>query len=510
MPSAFTKSLLCLLLLSTAVFAQKEAHDMPLDDLDSITHAFKPLVEDYKIETPSSETRFLKSYNNMRIAVDYQYVLNGDGTDEFKTYVQKQLVPAVVDYLQGALKIKYPATTPIKSTAKTLCGFATPAAILAGVEDADMVVFFNSKNAKGYSWAAATTLCTVASGVKRPIIVNIALNSASLVVADPEVNGIRHDLNINLLTHEFMHALGMNGPLYANFVDDQGKLLDGHVKSATVNGTPRTVLDLPYLTDRLRAYYGCDTIPGLVMEKTDESHVSRRFFQWDLMSTAGITGTKISEFNLAFLEGTGWYVADYCFAEPYFFGKGEGCGFYAEDIDSANFPDEYCNATGLGCTAVGSSGGYCVSDSSIAVGKVYTHQLEFNCENPKGIYYTTFPSKQVYGRGLGSMCFSGNLTTSKTAAGSLKPYCLTFTCEGKGLETVVYANWGEDKLACTQEGPITPAGYRGQINCPDPVKFCNTIGAPTCKRNCMGRGDCLDGQCICEPGYFGTDCGFAL
>jgi len=509
MASALTKSLLCLLLLSTAVFAQKDAHDLPLDDLDSVTHAFEPLVEDYAIESPSSETRFLKSYNNMRIAIDYQYVINGDGTDEFKTYIQKQLVPAVVDYLQGALKIKYPSTTPIKSTAKTLCGFTTPDAIVNGVEDADMVIFLNSKNAKGYSWMAATTLCTVASGVKRPVIVNIGLNNASILVADPETNALRHDLNINILTHEFIHALGMNGPLYTNFVDDEGNLLVDHVKTALVNGSNRTVLDLPYLTDRLRAYYGCDSVPGLVMEYNAGAHVARRFFQWDLMTTAGITGTKISEFNLAFLEGTGWYVPDYCFAEPYFFGKGEGCGFYAEDIDSTNYPDEYCQGTSLGCTEIGHAGGYCVSDSLIQVGKIYTHQLEFNCENPKGIYYTTFSTKQVYGRGLGSKCFSGNLTTSSTKAGTVMSYCLTFTCEGSGLNTVLYANWGADKFTCTQEGPLTPTGYKGQFNCPDPVKFCNTIGAPTCLRNCMGRGNCLNGKCVCDAGYFGTDCGFA-
>jgi len=149
MPSALTKSLLCLLLLSTAVFAQKEAHDLPLDDLDSITHAFEPLVEDYDEEIPSSDTRLLKSYNNMRIHIDYEYLTAG--TNEFKTYVKKQLIPAVVDYLQAALKVKYPITSPIKSSAKTLCGWATPPSLQKGV-DADMVIILNSRDAKGGGW----------------------------------------------------------------------------------------------------------------------------------------------------------------------------------------------------------------------------------------------------------------------------------------------------------------------------------------------------------------------
>jgi len=505
MPSAFIKSLLCLLLLTTAVFAQKEAHDMPLEDLDEITQAFEPLIEDYDEERPSSEARLLKNYNHIRIATDFEHLTGG--TDEFKTYVKKQLAPAVVDYLQGALKVKYPITSPIKSSAKTLCGFTTPTAIKNGVEDADIVVFINSKEASG-SWVAATTLCTVSSGIKRPIIVNIGLNSRVLSAADPEENPLGHDRNINILTHEFVHALGMNGPLFNNFVDDEGNVLSGHRKTATVNGGTRNVLDLPHLTDRLKAFYGCDTIPGLVLESGSAAHIARRFFQWDIMSTSTITGSKISEITLGFLEGTGWYVPDYCYAEPYFFGKGEGCGFYAEDIDSTNYPDEYCQGTGIGCTELGHSGGYCVSDSFIKVGKVVTHQLAFNCENPKGIYYSPHAKYQVYGRGLGSKCFSGNLTTLSREV-TQSSYCLTFTCEGAGLKTVLYANWGSDKIACKKEGPISINGFKGEFNCPDPVEFCKTVGLPTCPRNCMGRGNCINGKCQCDDGYFGTDCGFA-
>jgi len=504
MPSTFTKSLVCLFLLSTA-FAQQEAQDMPLNDLDEVTQQFEPLIEDYDLETPSGEKRLLKNFNNLRIGIDYEHVDNGAGTASFKTYIKSQLIPAVVDYLQGALKIKYPATSPIKSSARTLCGFSTPAALKEGI-DADIVIFFNTKDATGYSWMAATTLCTVASGIKRPMIVNIGINTASIKETD-ESNPLRHDLNINVLAHEFIHALGMNGPLYNYFVDDEGNLLKDHIKTATVNGGSRTVLDLPYLTDRLKSFYGCDSIPGLVME-SGTAHVSRRFFQWDIMSTGGITGSKISEVTLGFLEGTGWYVPDYCFAEPYNFGRGAGCDFYSESINSANYPDEYCTGNGIGCTEVGHSGGYCVSDSLIKVGRVVTHQLEFNCENPAGIYYSPFSSKQVYGRGLGSKCFSGNLTTGSKA--SQTSYCLKFTCEGSGLNTVLNAHWGDDKIVCKKEGPLTVGSYKGEFNCPDPVKFCSTIGQPTCLRNCMGRGTCLDGKCVCDAGFGGIDCGFAL
>jgi len=506
MTSTFTKSLICLFLLS-AVFAQQEAQNLPLNDLDEATQQFEPIVEDYDEEKPSDEGRTLAGYGNIRIAIDYEHLTAG--TTAFKTYVKTQLIPAAVAYLQAALKIKYPLTSPIKSTSKSLCGFTTPAAIKNGISNADMAIFINSKDAAGYAWMAATTLCTVSSGVKRPVIVNIGVNTAAISVADLETNPLRHDLNLNVLIHEFIHALGMNGPLYNNCVDANGNFLKNHVKTVTLAGIKRTVLDLPPLTQRLKNFYGCSTVPGLFMENGGGAHIERRFYQWEIMSTGGITGSKISEVTLGFLEGTGWYVPDYDYAEPYFFGRGQGCGFFADKLDSTKFPDEYCTGTGIGCTEVGHSGGYCVSDSLIEVGKVVTHQYEFNCENPAGVYYTPYSSKQVYGRGLGSKCFTGNLTTYSKA--SQASYCLKFTCEGSGLDTVLNAMWGTTKIVCKKEGPLTISGYKGQFNCPDPIKFCNTIGQPTCLRNCMGRGTCgEDGICVCKAGFGGTDCGFAI
>ncbi len=446
------------------------------------------------------------TYPNIRIATDFQYLTLG--TDAWKSYITTQLIPSVVSYLEAALTIKYPSTSAIKSTATSLCGFTTPDSLKTGV-DADIVIFFNSANDTTGGWMAATTLCTMSSGaVKRPMIVNIGINAYSIGTANPTTNPLSHDLYINTLTHEFIHALGMNGPLYNYFVDANGNLLTNHVKSVTLANITRTVLDLPPLTAMLRNHTGCATIPGLFMENNGGAHIERRFFQWEIMTTGGIIGSKISFVTLGFLEGTGWYVPDYSYAEPFFFGQGEGCGFYADSIVSTNFPDEYCTGTGIGCTEVNNGGGYCVSDSLVEVGRVVTAQYEFNCENPNGIYYTPYSSKQVYGRGLGSRCFGGNLTTSKTATVSQTAYCLNATCSGSGTNTVINVMWGTTALTCTAAGPLSVSGYQGSINCPDPIKFCNTVGKPTCPRNCMGRGSCVNGKCVCQSGFQGTDCGF--
>ncbi len=128
-----------------------------------------------------------------------------------------------------------------------------------------------------------------------------------------------------------------------------------------------------------------------------------------------------------------------------------------------------------------------------------------NCENPDGKNYSPYSANQVYGRGLDSRCFVGNLTTSSSGTGTKATYCLTATCMGP---STINVKWGGQTIMCTAKGPMTVSGYRGVINCPDPVKFCSTVGVPVCPRNCMGRGTCMSGKCVCNSGFKGTDCGF--
>ena len=303
----------------------------------------------------------------------------------------------------------------------------------------------------------------------------------------------------------------MNGVLYPYFVDKSGKTLTNHIKYQTIAGYERKILDLEPLTTRLRNYYGCDSVPGIIMENSGGAHLERRYFQYEVMSTGGIHGSKVSEFSLAFLEGSGWYIPDYSYAEPYYFGKGQGCNFIYDTCEEATvFEDEYCTGTGLGCTQVGESGGYCKSDSKSESCKFYSTQSHFNCENPNGIYYSPFSANQVYGRGLGSKCFSGNLTTKKTGDVSDITYCFTYDCQGEGAGTTLKVDFGKSHFICEKKGPITLSGYRGHVNCPDPIAFCSTIGKKTCPKNCMGRGKCVQGKCECDAGFQGTDCGFAV
>jgi len=320
-----------------------------------------------------------------------------------------------------------------------------------------------------------------------------------------------HERNMYVMLHEMMHNFGFSYFNYKTFLDENGNTRTGHIKSVKIAGKTRTVLDLPPLTRRLRDFFGCSSLQGAVMENsggstTSSSHFERKMFIYETMSSGAILGGKVSEFSLALLEGSGWYIPDYDYAEHYFFGKGQGCGFTTEKCSSSSSKfDEFCTGNSRGCAASGRGGGYCSSDSIADGCRFYYPDDDYNCENPDAGDFSRLPDLQVFGRESGSKCFTGTLNTRKSTNGATS-FCFKYTCSGSGSSTEVEVQVGDNKVTCTEEGSKTIDGYYGSINCPDPLTFCSTIGKKYCPLNCAGRGTCVDGKCECKSGYKGIDC----
>jgi len=152
-----------------------------------------------------------------------------------------------------------------------------------------------------------------------------------------------------------IHTFGFSNYQFPNFIDSNGNRRSGHITSAKFGGTTHTVLNVPPLTQKLRDFYGCSTLQGAVLENggsssTDGSHFERKFFVYETMSSGSIVGRRVSEFSLALLEGSGWYTIDYSFAEPYYFGQGQGCPFVRDSCTSNNAKfNEYCEGSSRGC-----------------------------------------------------------------------------------------------------------------------------------------------------------------
>ena len=446
-------------------------------------------------------------YPQMRIEASY------DALDtaplSFKFYIQNQLAPAVIDYFQAALKIKYPSIDNITlpKDVEVVCGVKTPSILHNEGVNADFLIVFDSKNDEEGNWIASSSACYLAGGSKRPLIARSLFNRYLLKEAQDD--SIIHEKNIYLLLHEMMHTLGFSKRLYDYFIDEDGVRITNHIKTIS----NRTVIDVPFLTSRLREFFGCPSLEGVYMENdggigSEGSHFEKKYFLYEAMASGIMNGQRISEFSLGMLEATGWYKPDYSYSEPYFFGKGQGCSFIKGFCSTNNFEfGEYCSGNSMGCAAHGRGGGICMSDSKSEQCRYIMPQLTLDCGNKEGIKYSKLPDLESYGRESESKCFSGNLTMFE--AGEQSSYCFKYDCEGSGSNTRLEIHLGKQRIICTKKGLLKVVGYNGGINCPDPLEFCKTVGEKYCPRNCMGRGVCENNKCVCNQGFSGIDCSFS-
>eukprot|EP00551_Chaetoceros_affinis_P008229 CAMPEP_0203664178 /NCGR_PEP_ID=MMETSP0090-20130426/1638_1 /ASSEMBLY_ACC=CAM_ASM_001088 /TAXON_ID=426623 /ORGANISM="Chaetoceros affinis, Strain CCMP159" /LENGTH=703 /DNA_ID=CAMNT_0050527327 /DNA_START=146 /DNA_END=2257 /DNA_ORIENTATION=+ len=264
-----------------------------------------------------------------------------------------------------------------------------------GVVNKDIVVFISAFDTLGsmkicnadpsLSTLAVSSPCNVDSN-DRPVIgfANICLNS--LRIADDFSGVDQNSLLVmeDVLTHEFIHILGMNSSLFKYFRSayDNSPLTTrqsgggffnknwffNQRRFTCVNGRPDQVMDeisestvvyknelvqmsrnspevessrgyyeivLPTVAQVVRNHFDCQTLQGARLENqptstTDcmGSHFDERFFFTDIMSALyDENGAYFSPLTLAFLEDTGWYISNFERAENNPFGIAKGCGF---------------------------------------------------------------------------------------------------------------------------------------------------------------------------------------
>jgi len=463
---------------------------------------FLEVDEDYNPDGNDHSGRLLTSYSNLRTYAYYGEL--SSTTSAMRAYIET-LVPPIMDYWAGVLKVKYPVNGNMKVSSSSVCGVSTPSVLKNGVA-ADYVYFIEADVSSDY--VASSYACTLASGSKRPLIGHTYISTTYM---QPSTDVLINERNMICILHETVHTLGFSKSLYAHWLNSSGKTLTGHVTSATLDGATSVVINAEPLTTKVRDYFGCPTLKGAYMENsgsggTDGSHFERRQFAFEAMTSGLILQMQFSQFTLALLESSGWYVVDYSYADEFHFGEGEGCNFLLGTCSATEYP-EWCSSSARGCTNVGRGGGTCESDVRSDNCK-FVHPVEqYDCENVDAESYARIPDIQTYGRGLGSKCFTGTLNTKK--AGSQTTFCFKPTCSGSGTSTKLTLNVGGKEVVCSKAGNVSVSGYAGTIDCPDPLTFCSTVGAPVCPRGCMGRGSCNDGVCSCNSGYKGTDCSLA-
>ena len=120
-------------------------------------------------------------------------------------------------------------------------------------------------------------------------------------------------------------------------------------------------------------------------------------------STIYSAQTYVGEATLKLMEDSGWYYVDYDYADPFYWGKNEGCDFFEKDCiggngiaETSTFPQYFCESRNDGgCTYDHASRGSC---------QIYTYQSSlpsnmqwFSDSNVGGPQNSAFcPFRQAY------------------------------------------------------------------------------------------------------------------
>jgi len=479
-------------------------------------------------------------YRNIRMVFDFSNMGEQDKA------ILMDLFDPLPSFFGASLKVLSLSSKLV--VPKDACSSAIKIPESASVDgyDADLVVFVDNINDASAGYTTKSMVCATDRTTNRPTIGKITLNRALLYrYEDTKI------LNYYRVMHEIIHVLGFNNALYPSYINPETlKPLENHILRKNVNGVEVTVLNLSPLTQRLRTYFNCPTLEGAYLENQESServssHFERRIFGNELMTASVVRKPKISEFTLALLEGTGWYKVNYELVDRMTYGKNAGCAFLdTKCVDSEtlkpNFK-EFCSPlgsegiawTGKGFGACGTKemkqddnlidsfdywGNKTVVDDPFADNCPTVEPVALNdCEYTYAQNENRLSNDENYKER--SRAFLGTLFYSSTPEPlSLGGYCFPYSCEKKEDNNYsLKVELRDGNVTCDAEGDIDASNFNfphslvGALRCPDPNVFCEEVQSEDsfCKAGCFGNGQCVQGRCKCNPGwwdYLGNSC----
>ena len=164
-------------------------------------------------------------------------------------------------------------------------------------------------------WVKKADECPIIGG----IILNKEIFNSTIKVTSDYLNYI--------FLHAFTHVLGfdnyhLRNTFYNSIIEKKDK-----------NGITRRYVKFDKVVQVAKRYFNCNDIEGVELEESETtiSHWESRILLGEYMNTYIYEPEQvISEFTLSFLEGTGYYTANYYTGGMMQYGRNKGCSFLME------------------------------------------------------------------------------------------------------------------------------------------------------------------------------------
>ena len=327
---------------------------------------------------------------------------------------------------------------------------------------------------------------------------------------------------------QFMTMLGFSGSRFSTYRDGIGGPVRSNVTTMYSQGgkTVEAVVT-PNALAAARDHFDCPTLAGVELEDgVPQAAWETRIYDGEIMSgeTTISNDRALSAITLGLLEDTGWYIPDYSVAEPFSWGKGEGCGFAQDTCDTFG-PEYFCAPTARACNADRTAAASC-------------SLVQYPADLPPNFQYFADPKQgglsqladycpryapiapvcaddsqpltstdMIRGitRGPDAACFDATLVQNPfTPPSSPLANCYTAVCSGTTIDITV----GGNTVSCpTGGGSISFPGFGGTLDCPPVAEYCSVCGdgaithEETCDDGNDLNGDGCSAMCKIETDY---------
>ena len=364
--------------------------------------------------------------------------------------------------------------------------------------------------------AAAGGACLADGATGRPVAGAVNLCPDRLL-AVRGASAFSRDALVLDVVHELLHVLAFSEGLYPAFKD---------ASRAFTREAGRAMVTSPAVLAVARQHFDCASIQGVPLEDnggegTANTHWEMRALNGELMVGTVVAGQRpaLSNFTLALLEDSGWYVPQYEAATALTWGAAAGCAFAEAALERrpCAMPSKFL------CEPAAEQPATCTHDG-LAVGTCTRLPLTSEAEQCFAVLpYSNWVCRDAtladedrnrwgYAFGPGSRCVEGGKQPWSRRQGSLtytmsepSAGCFRLDCTA-GQPSVSVAG---AQLRCPADAAVELQRARGLHDWTGQLGPCQDglCTSLACPGDCSGSGECVGGtRCLCWPGWQGANC----